>query len=283
MVILQLDFVVGFHKSLIPRSRGTGNIKPGPGLAPASPGASGLPAFLIAQKVPLSGAKPGSLTETQAALYRDRSSLLSRLGRDAEALSDLSMARGIPPRDPQTPAELIDLSAFYNAGLKEHWNDRTDNDNDLSELPSGLQMFGGVKFDVRGIVQLAGLGINKIEPGYPESVNGIAVDRQCSCLHFLQATGWWMKGGTQVGSYIVHYSDGQHCEIPIVYGKDVRDWQADQAKDLERASTAWRGRNQRLLQSTWENPRPQIEITTIDYVSAMTTAAPFLIAITAED
>lgn len=38
----------------------------------------------------------------------------------------------------------------------------------------------------------------------------------------------------------------------------------------------------RLFKSTWENPRPLVRVTSIDFVSTMKQAAPFLIAITAE-
>ena len=38
----------------------------------------------------------------------------------------------------------------------------------------------------------------------------------------------------------------------------------------------------RLFKTTWANPRPDLEITRLDYVSRMTAAAPFLLAITAE-
>jgi hypothetical protein len=38
----------------------------------------------------------------------------------------------------------------------------------------------------------------------------------------------------------------------------------------------------RLFKTSWVNPFPDEEITSIDYVSAMSDAAPFLIAITAE-
>jgi hypothetical protein len=55
----------------------------------------------------------------------------------------------------------------------------------------------------------------------------------------------------------------------------------DLERDLERASTAWKG-TRRLLKSTWENPLRQTEIASIDYLSHMTDAAPFLIAITVE-
>jgi hypothetical protein len=55
----------------------------------------------------------------------------------------------------------------------------------------------------------------------------------------------------------------------------------DPYQDLERAATASKG-TKHLTKSTWVNPMPQTEIASIDYVSAMTTAEPFLIAITAE-
>ena len=54
-------------------------------------------------------------------------------------------------------------------------------------------------------------------------------------------------------------------------------------------SVAWIGNNVRsrarnyrlqLFRRTWENPTPEVEITSIDFVSAITGAAPFLIAIT---
>jgi hypothetical protein len=37
-----------------------------------------------------------------------------------------------------------------------------------------------------------------------------------------------------------------------------------------------------LFRTSWENPLPDVTITSIDYVSAMGQAAPFLVAITAE-
>jgi hypothetical protein len=33
---------------------------------------------------------------------------------------------------------------------------------------------------------------------------------------------------------------------------------------------------------TWNNPRPEVEISSIDFISYMTESAPFLIAVTVE-
>jgi len=58
----------------------------------------------------------------------------------------------MPPRDPKADKQMLDLSAFYNAALSESWHGGTE--NDLAALPAGLQTLDGVKFDIRGIVQL---------------------------------------------------------------------------------------------------------------------------------
>jgi hypothetical protein len=52
------------------------------------------------------------------------------------------------------------------------------------------------------------------------------------------------------------------------------------------AEIAWHGSHARssisLFKYTWTNPLPNVAIDTIDFVSAMTRAAPFLVAITCE-
>jgi hypothetical protein len=46
---------------------------------------------------------------------------------------------------------------------------------------------------------------------------------------------------------------------------------------------AWKGKDgRRVYVSTWENPWPDVEIVSMDFVSAMTRCGPFLIAVTAE-
>jgi hypothetical protein len=55
--------------------------------------------------------------------------------------------------------------------------------------------------------------------------------------------------------------------------------------------TAWRGTNPfsrakggelSLFKATWENPRPNVAIRSLDYLSVAESAAPFVVAITAE-
>ncbi len=84
-----------------------------------------------------------------------------------------------------------------------------------------------------------------------------------------------------------HYADGSEREIPIVKGEYLPDWIAVSKEDLKRATMAWSGENPakretRVYKSTWENPLPDVETKSIDYLSKMTVASPFLIAITTE-
>ncbi len=197
-------------------------------------------------------------------------------------------ARYIPARLPQTPPNLIDLTPYYNASLVEAWHPGSSGNN-LDILPSGLLQLSGVVFDVRGIVQVSGRELQNAGGRYPLMITGIRIGQTCRQLHFLHAAGWRASDGALLGQYVLHYANGQERSIPIVYGEDVRDWNAgfDKSSQLKRATQVWSATNKsnytvRLFKSTWENPFPDIEIISLDYVSAMGAAAPFLIAITAD-
>lgn len=194
----------------------------------------------------------------------------------------------IPPRLGQAPRNLIDLSDYYNAALGTTWHGGTPN-NSLDVLPPGLLQLGGTVFDVRGIIQLSGQELRKGGRSYPQRMLGIKVGQSCSQLHFLQAAGWHTSDGTRIGSYIVHYADGREQTIPIIYGEDLRDWNGntDSSTTIKRGTMVWSGTNRapfhvRLFKTIWVNPWPETEITTLDYVSAMSESAPFLVALTAE-
>jgi hypothetical protein len=185
---------------------------------------------------------------------------------------------------------MLDLSGHYNASVTENWHAGVP-DNHLGELPSGVQKLGGVRFDVRGIVQLAGRQLTRVS--YPQKVGAIAVNQPWRRIHVLHATGYSAPEGTRVGSIMVHYANGHRWEIPIYYGEDVMDWWYDprQSPPDLRAEIAWTGPNPeseqrhmglRLYKSVWENPFPDELVTHLDYRSANADPAPFLVAITVE-
>lgn len=177
-------------------------------------------------------------------------------------------------------------------------------DNNLAELPSGTHVFGGVPFDVQGFVQLYGSNMAGFRKSFPAAVNDIPINRKCARLHLLHGANWVDKSdfGTTVAKLVLHYEDGSTREIPMVAGEQVFDWWAtlftsgvdprlfQMADGTERA---WTGSNPFirryypdeclvLYKSSFQNPQPDIVVTSLDYVSTGTGIAPFLLGLTVD-
>jgi hypothetical protein len=184
------------------------------------------------------------------------------------------------------------LEGRYNARLTKAWHPSRVPEaefNDLSSLPRGVQTFGGVPFDARGVLQLGGQQARE----FPEKAAGLPVGVRAARLHFLHAVGWASPTGTPVGTFTVRYGDGSAAEVPIVYGEDVSDWWQLPRQRFKgtKGRVAWIGSNPacrglgavlKLYRTVWENPKPELEIASVDYASSMTNSAPFLVALTAE-
>ncbi len=208
-----------------------------------------------------------------------------------EGFKMVTIDNPIVPRSPKAGPELVDLSKHYNASLDDDWFQHPG--HDFQDVPKGVQVLGGVSFDVRGMIQLAGTkSLDVTGVVFPEAVKGIKVNRTGQRIHFLQACGWSAEEGAKLGEYVIHYADGQTKSAPILYQRNVTDWWVrPQDKPLTEAKEVWRGSNPstrkagyetHLIKYTWENPLPKVEITSIDFVSDIISAAPNLVAITVE-
>jgi hypothetical protein len=194
----------------------------------------------------------------------------------------------IHPRPVSAHPNQVDLSEFYNASLSKPW--LSDPEHHLAPFASEKKALHPVAFDARGVIQLAGqtIGIST----FPDEIKGLSIDSTCRNLHFLNGSAGAALPGTAVGHYVVHYQDRQVHQIPIVYGDHLLDaWNVSQGP-VTNAQPAWEtviekngaaNRAVRLYRLTWENPRPNIRITAVDFISSKSTAAPYLLAITAED
>lgn len=164
--------------------------------------------------------------------------------------------------------------------------------NDLNRLPRGVRNCGGQYFQIgEDMVHLAGT----MTPDLPREVKGIRVGVRGRRLHFLHAVQQSVTAGTEVGDYVVRYTDGSTEHIPIVYGRDLVNWwllgRGFQEVPTE-ARVAWIGTNDmseknqglqvRLFARTWINPHPEKVITSLDIISAGTLCDPFLVAVTLE-
>ncbi len=205
----------------------------------------------------------------------------------------------------------VDLKPYVNQGFRNNaergkmWSGWTDEgDNDLRHIPLGednaekkywemvyhqelkdKQIFLGVPFDIIDPAKNMGkscLFLKGIERDYfPGKVEGIKVNAQLEKLYFLHASAWTFS--SDVGKYIIHYTDGTHIEIPLIKGKNIADWWGP--KDLPEAKVAWSGENPESHQVVglyimpWANPNPDKLIKSIDFISG-SLPVPILVAIT---
>jgi hypothetical protein len=209
----------------------------------------------------------------------------------------------VPPPDDRVTANQIDLSAYYTSPFRVPFQpvyDDLEGDTGLTRLPVGTSTIEGVIFDARGVIQL-----RRFEPlrgtwgvlwnERPDRVEGIAINRVFKRFHLLQGTGWNEPDGTPIASLVLHYADGEQREIQVLYGRHLRDWMFKPGEQesgvMENSRVGWidsspvaerQGLALRLYVTTWDNPRPEAEVTTLDYGSRMTQCAPFLIALTVE-
>jgi hypothetical protein len=197
--------------------------------------------------------------------------------------------RGSADRAPAEPkaATWIDLQPKANQKLKESFSGAVAGNN-LAELKPGSQTLEGLKFDVgEGLIRLANKSLKDV---LPEKVEGIPVGARFATLHILHATAYSAADDTVIARYVVHYEDKSTETIEVVYGQDVRDWWCnDGDEEPTRGKVVWTGSNAAtrasgtslwLFALTWKNPRPARQVVAIDYLSTLTGAAPFVVAMT---
>jgi WD40 repeat protein/predicted Ser/Thr protein kinase len=203
-------------------------------------------------------------------------------------------------RDARATARHINLRPFYSAPLTPAPMPVVDfdrNDEDFRNLPQGLVAFHGIDFDVRGIVLLRrwddrGGVLQQRWDQLPREVRGIPIGQKCRRIHVLHGASLRMDEGGPIGAYICRYADGTSQTLDIRYGLDLRCYSSeggDPKEEPERGRLAWQGKTPlsrpglvRLYLRTYDNPRPDEEITSIDFVSRMSGSAPFLVAMTLE-
>ncbi len=210
---------------------------------------------------------------------------------ESEVEEVLTTYRAIPPRPPGLDPKLIDLTDFYVRSFYY-----PDNESAIPETYGGSD---DISYDVRGVIELnsglleTGKTVSEVRAnrdGYqtPDKVEGIAIGQQANTVHFLLNTFWGRETEpVEVGKFVFHYEDGTSAERPLISLEDVADWYTSENNlQLPPEKVAWRNPRPKpncfLAELTWENPYPEKTITTIDFISSLRQAAPFLVAITLE-
>jgi hypothetical protein len=196
----------------------------------------------------------------------------------------------IPARQSGTPTELIDLTPYYNGSLNG-WLESSPEDN-LGELPTGMTRIAGVPFDVRGVIQLGSR--NNAMLHIPAAVSNIVVGVRWQASS--SCTGQSMgRGRPPLSANILSTSrtapprrfrsptDAKYwigTATPPTIRSGMTTRQAGRPSKIDSSGTQ---KTARLYTSRWVNPRPNLQIQHIDFVSSMALSSPFLVAISARE
>ncbi|MBN2451822.1 MAG: hypothetical protein JXR77_15645 [Lentisphaeria bacterium] len=173
---------------------------------------------------------------------------------------------------------------------------------DIAHVPTGKTQLAGVTYQVADFrtspvpscVMLAGPGVNGTMPA---EVKGLPVARTAAVLFFLHTFGvtrpWTASRNSPTPPvlfhYRIHYADGESVDVPVLYDRGVGHWVSPSPSGLPEAALAWAGKLPDsdkeyavLYQLQWNNPRPNVEIQSIDMVrDTEAHGAPALLAVTA--
>ena len=101
--------------------------------------------------------------------------------------------RPVTPRQLPENGRFVNLESFYNFSSSEEIHGKPAN---TIPIPSGINDFMGVKFDARGIIQLASsVSFEKSHIHYPKEIIGVPVNHPADSLCFLQSSAWESRNG----------------------------------------------------------------------------------------
>lgn len=192
----------------------------------------------------------------------------------------------------------VDLNPYSNMGFQDEvagdgkggWSDE-GRYNDMRGMLTGKQEYFKIPFNVIDPKNNNGrscLVLNSPSRGplFPDKITGIKIAKKCRYLYFLQAAS---NGGDglPVGYYQINYRDGTSTVVKIRVGENVVDWWADPKHSLVKNAEPIKvitgydlNVNRYMYAFEWENPYPEKEISTLDFISEKNIPIPILIAIT---
>lgn len=195
----------------------------------------------------------------------------------------------------------VDIGKFAN----QYRDDRGwfgDKAFTFKDLPVGRQTFGNVPYQIYDFqTSPVPTAIMLDGPGVPNrlasEVKGIGVNKKADALFFLHTARVDQplndqerreKRRYELFKYLVHYADGQRVEVPVYQDIDVANYRQAVPAALPGAQLAWvrkydNSEERAVAYSMqWNNPRPNLEISSIDLVYGKDRRAiPALLAITA--
>lgn len=180
-----------------------------------------------------------------------------------------------PPPPPDPVYQPLDIRKVANMSIFDHagkgalpWmNERKG--NDMRNLPSGKQTFGGIEFDISDPSANEGkivIGLSR-QKGFKQQIF-LPVGRKSGMIGLLHTLGQAGSEGI-AGSVVFHYADGTSAAQYIINGKHITGWWFPELQG-KLAGVAWRGPNgvSNDVGICWagiSNPFPEKDIREIEF------------------
>jgi hypothetical protein len=162
----------------------------------------------------------------------------------------------IPARAPGTSDLLLDLSAHYTVGPEGVRNSFAGVRPFLRPLPAGVQRMGGIDYDIRGMVEVAGTGMAACVATPPGA--------RAAAVHALLSASVRTRERQPraVAELVWHYADGGQATVPIrttleVHGHGGNDQAVPQPFSARAPRAALGLRTTTLAAPRLANPQPQ--------------------------
>jgi hypothetical protein len=182
----------------------------------------------------------------------------------------------------------IDLTSYYGSvaanmeGSSSLWG----------QVPWEFQVFHHVPLQLDGLIYLWGAGNARKGAAFPDKVLGIVVNQTFQTLYVYHCTFFVSTPNTPVYYLVFRYQDGDSATNTVRYDTDVLDFNTAKAKKIkgptgQNSKLAWSGHTfthygkMRFCLTAIQNPRPDVEVTSIDLFSSKNESAGVIFAMTA--
>ena len=185
----------------------------------------------------------------------------------------------------------ISLKPYANAKIVDtQWWTGNPGASDLEELleiaQDGYEFEGPGGEPVQFKVEDANLRIHGTNAAAnPKQIEGIKIEMKGKFVYFLHMTGWQAEGAPSY-KFVMNYDDGRNEELLMESHFNSDDWcHIPAVLEDENSEQIWTEPGVTcgtvsVIATKWENPHPNKQIKTIDFVSLETAAVPGLFAIT---
>ena len=208
--------------------------------------------------------------------------LKSSAGRDLAG-------RETPPGRATIPAAPVDLTAIYTTPAS--YFDQITAFPAWKTVPRGEHVFDDVTFQIGGMLCLWGGGNAAAGLVFPEERLGIPMNQKFDTLYVFHGAFYVSPPGTPVYEIVFRYADDSSATNQILYGEDVLDWYAPRGKAVPgptgpNSQLAWHSDNPagaaiqpvRFCLTAVKNPRPLVEVRSIDLYSSKSRSAACILA-----